>query len=944
MQKPVHKVDLAKTEAEIRLTTGLDESTQPKSRVKIEGEATTQQEFRVTTQTGMEVELDEGFHSDRMLDSIIDTQTGTGTSTRSETQSETRQKTQSGELSSLERHADSDGTIGCNTCQEDLVDAISEHCKINVGDIIASRYEIKTYLGEGGMSAVYAAVDKVIKRDVALKILHRDLLVRGKGSLLRFQREAQALGNLDHPNIVKIHHFDADENAQPYIVMDIVQGEPLARRLVKDPESVRFSDIIDIFVQVCDALSHAHSRGVVHRDLKPSNIMVIGNQVKVLDFGIAKLMSEDSDQELQLTRTGEVFGSPLYMSPEQCRGLKLDYRSDIYSLGCVMYEAFTGNPPFTGNSHIDTMLKHVNDLPASVVSSMCDARYIEKVDAILLRCMAKNPNARFQSMDEVKAALLELDRETKGPIEKFKQKIELIKLKLGAQGKLTKRMIAAYSAAGLLVTGLAATALFQHNNSVLQVDSKNASIERWKELDEKGQSEFDSGKYQQAAAIFQAELDMAAKLKNRQLRLASSNQLLDLLNAQAILTPSLAKNKTHNDQVAKVKQEILQIQKEESADIAGLKRDIAAAVSLTLPEREELCNRALDSALAFGDGGRHDESIGIAKDILPIAEGTKNEVLIGKAHQVLGRAYESGRDLKSAKAEFAKALSIRERVLPKDDADIGRSLGHLARFSTPAEADALLTRAKDIFSRAFSPNSHQVAWVEQHICIKRFDAGQFRLARQSAESAVAKCKAAIETQLSNEEKFRAEQTLVRSLIYRARSNRELLNADLKKGGKVADKEQREAEIAKDLREALTYAEDLNPKPNTTEIDMLMAWLLAEDAQGLHQQYEVAMSKDGNVPLDESGKPTLLQDAKVRLARALAINSRLPSSEMTKKATDFYWSMGKVNRALLDFPAAERMYGQAKEMSDRFYGANSRQSLDIQNELNAVIRDSGKNKK
>ncbi len=210
----------------------------------------------------MEVELDEGFHSDRMLDSGTDTHTGTGTgtSTRSETQSDTRQKTQSGELSSLERHADPDGTIGCNTCQEDLIDAITEHCKINVGDVIASRYEIKTYLGEGGMSAVYAAVDKVIKRDVALKILHRDLLVRGKGSLLRFQREAQALGNLDHPNIVKIHHFDADENAQPYIVMDIVK-ENLSQGAWSKIQSqfVSRTSSIFLFKFAMRCLTHMHA-------------------------------------------------------------------------------------------------------------------------------------------------------------------------------------------------------------------------------------------------------------------------------------------------------------------------------------------------------------------------------------------------------------------------------------------------------------------------------------------------------------------------------------------------------------------------------------------------------------------------------------------------------------------------------------------------------------
>jgi serine/threonine protein kinase len=945
MQKPGHKVDLAKTEGEIRLTTGLGENSQIEIRAKSRGEDTTQQEFRVSTQTDMNAGRTDDFHADRMLETSTDTHTGTstGTSTRSDTQSDTRQKTASGELSSLEKHHDPDGTMGCNTCQEDLVDAIQEHCRINVGDVIASRYEIKTYLGEGGMSAVYAAFDRVIKREVALKILHRDLLVRGKGSLLRFQREAQALGNLDHKNIVKIHHFDADENAQPYIVMDIVRGEPLARRLVKDQESFRFTDIIDIFVQVCDALSHAHARGVVHRDLKPSNIMVVGNDVKVLDFGIAKLMSEDSDQELQLTRTGEVFGSPLYMSPEQCRGLRLDFRSDIYSIGCVMYEAFTGNPPFSGNSHIDTMLKHVNDLPASVASSMCDARYVEKVDAILLRCMAKNPNARFQSMDEVKAALLELERETKGPVEKLKQKLELIRLKLGAQGKLTKKMIAAYCAAGLIFAGLGTTAVLQSNKSAYSVESKNASIERWEELSEQGQDDFNSGNYSKAAAIIGAELDMAKVLKNKQLVMSSNNQMLDLLNAQAILKPELLKDSGFKSKIEKVKNDIANQQKEEDLLNASLQKDLDSAKSLSPAEQEAIYNRAIDVGISLSDRGRNDQGIRILKQVCDLAAQAKSPVLMGKAYLSLGRAYEIDRDLKNARASFQKSLDIREKVLAKDDVDLARSLCCLAQVTPSDEMLPVAERAREIWSRAVSPNSFQVGWAETIIAQHLADSKQYKLAKQKAEAAVYKCKMALETQLSVEERIRAKLFLVRALTLRAWCNQEILASERKKGH-VADGQEREAAINQDYHDALMYAEELNPRQNAREVDSLLAWLLVKDAKGLHQNYEVQMSKGGTAALDESGHPALLNEALNKLARATAILSRLSPTEFARQAQESYWEMGRISRAMLDFPFAEKMYGQAKELSDRAFGAKSSNSLDIQNELNAVIRDSGKKAK
>lgn len=941
MQKPRQNVDLAKTAEEIRLTTGLDEPTQQEIIVSAKAEQTTRQEFRVSTQTDMEAGLESGYSSDRMFDSLIDTQTGTSNQTEShtDTQSDTRHKTASGELSSLEKHHDPDGTMGCNTCQGDLVEAIADECRINVGDVIASRYEIKQYLGEGGMSAVYAATDKVIKRDVALKILHRDLLVRGKGSLLRFQREAQALGNLDHPNIVKIHHFDADENAQPYIVMDIVNGESLAKRLVKEPEAVKITDIIDIFVQVCDALAHAHHRGVVHRDLKPSNIMVVGNQVKVLDFGIAKLMSEDSDQELQLTRTGEVFGSPLYMSPEQCRGLKLDFRSDIYSIGCVMYEAFTGNPPFTGNSHIDTMLKHVNDLPASVVSSMCDARYAEKVDAILLRCMAKSPNARFQSMDEVKEALLELERDTKGPLEQFKRKLELIKLRIGAQGKFTKKMIAAYCAAGLVVSGLGAVAVIQHNNSEQHYSFKNVSIDQWKELNEQGQADFNNGRFSKAEAIFKGESAMAQLLGNKQLKLASYTELLDVMKAQEVLNPELSKDDKFQKQKQKVSSDISALDKDENAELAKLKKELLRA--LPLAQKEALCDQVADLGVALSDRGRHKEGIDLLQHALRVVQKTQNEILLGKLHYNLGRAFSNDRNVKDAQVHFAESLKLREKVLPSTDVDIARAAAGLAGVSPPQDVARLLERVRKVCAASFSQNSHQVGWADSLLSRHAYETKDYLTAKQKADSAVSKCKAAIETQLSVEEQNRAKLTLVRALSYRAMANRELLDADLKKGGKVVDKDAREAAISADYAEALQYVQELNPKPNAREVDTNTAWLLTEDAIALKKHYDFAMSKGDSLPNDDSGKPALLNQAKFRVARALAINDRLPSTESKTKAADYYLWLGRIERALSDLPASERAYRLAKQNSDAANGTSSALSGLIQQELDAVNRDLGK---
>ncbi|MCC7528265.1 MAG: tetratricopeptide repeat protein, partial [Candidatus Melainabacteria bacterium] len=642
-----------------------------------------------------------------------------------------------------------------------------------------------------------------------------------------------------------------------------------------------------------------------------------------------------------LTRTGEVFGSPLYMSPEQCRGLKLDYRSDIYSLGCVMYEAFTGNPPFTGNSHIDTMLKHVNDLPASVSTSMCDARYVEKVDAILLRCMAKNPNARFQSMDEVKTALLELDRETKGPIERLKQKLELISLKLGAQDKLTKRMIIAYCAAGLIFTGLGATALFQHNSATHQAAREESSIERWKELNEQGQAYFNAGKFAQAEAIFSAELEMAKTLKNNRLRLASCNELLDLYYAQILLQPDLANDSHIMESKAKAAQEVADLQKEELSDVANVRKELAALDSLSDKAKAEVFNNAIDLGYALGERGRFKESIVFLEDVSRAVDRFGNKVLMGKAHYALGMAYLNNQDRKQAEASFRKSLQIREIMLSNDNFDIARSAAGLARVSEPKEAVVLLERGREITARAHNLNSYQVGWADTLLAEQAMKDREFSVARQKAESAVSKCKNALETQLSIEEQNRAKQALARALMYRASANRELLNAQK---GHIPDMIERQKAINSDFSSALKYAQELNPKPNAYEVDALTGYLLGESAKGLLQNYDVAVSKSEPVATDDSGHPLLLSKAKVQLARALAINERLPLSEKIRQDGTCYQTLGKVSRILLDFPFAERMYRQAKELSERAFGANDSLTAAIQQELDAVIRDSGQNKR
>jgi serine/threonine protein kinase len=275
-----------------------------------------------------------------------------------------------------------------------------------VGAMIDRKYELLSLLGTGGMSAVYKARHAFMRNIVAVKLMHPRLLSDTQ-SIKRFQQEARAASRLKHPNAITVYEFGIS-GGQPYLVMDYLEGLSCAD-MIKKEGRIDVERCLSIFIQACDALADAHERGIIHRDLKPSNIMIIKESgddcfVKVVDFGIAKIVSEGGES-LKLTNTGEVFGSPLYMSPEQCMGQNLDPRSDIYSMGCLMYEALTGRTPFTGKNVLETILKQTSEPAPGLGAIEGDVRVVQKLDAIVLKCLAKAPEQRYQSMNELRADL-----------------------------------------------------------------------------------------------------------------------------------------------------------------------------------------------------------------------------------------------------------------------------------------------------------------------------------------------------------------------------------------------------------------------------------------------------------------------------------------------------------------------------------------------------------
>src|SRR5579885_2448832 len=225
------------------------------------------------------------------------------------------------------------------------------------------RYDVLAVIGTGGMGTVYKVLDKTTKRTLAVKVLQPDLS-NDQTALRRFEQEAEAAAQLNHPNLVSVLSYGKTKNGAPYLVMDYFEGESLSAILKKET-ALDSGRALALFHQICEGLAHAHAQGVIHRDIKPANIIVSrtesGEVARVVDFGIAKILPVSNRETHNLTETRQVFGSPHYMSPEHCLGFKMDERSDIYSLGCLMYEALTGNPPFAVNDAIQAVIKHINE-------------------------------------------------------------------------------------------------------------------------------------------------------------------------------------------------------------------------------------------------------------------------------------------------------------------------------------------------------------------------------------------------------------------------------------------------------------------------------------------------------------------------------------------------------------------------------------------------------
>ena len=272
------------------------------------------------------------------------------------------------------------------------------------GELVADRYELEQLVGSGGMSSVYRAHDRVLERDVALKVLHERLNSQ-QDVVDRFGREAKLVAGLSHQNIVAVIDR-GDHDGRPFIVFEFIPGENV-KQLVSRTGPLPIERALELAIEIARGLSFAHQKGFVHRDVKPQNVLLNGKgEVKVTDFGIARPLESQGDE----TATGTVLGTCDYISPEQAQGRRVDEQTDVYSLGIVLYELLTGEVPFAGDNFVAVAMQHINSPPPPV--SLKRPEVPRRVEQAVERALAKNPAGRFPSMAafcaELEACLADL--------------------------------------------------------------------------------------------------------------------------------------------------------------------------------------------------------------------------------------------------------------------------------------------------------------------------------------------------------------------------------------------------------------------------------------------------------------------------------------------------------------------------------------------------------
>lgn len=520
-----------------------------------------------------------------------------------------------------------------------------------IGKTLASRYKINSIIGNGGFGRVYLGEHLTLEIPIAIKVIHQHI-AQNQDRLKRLDQEAKILSRLNSEYIVKTMDFGLSPVA--YLVMEYVSGSTLSSFL--QDEQMSDSEGLEIFEQLCKGLSEAHKIGLVHRDLKPGNILVSkrsnGLHCKILDFGIAKMVEETGTAD-KLTATGEILGSPAYMSPEQWMAGKIDARSDIYSLACVMYEVLTGVPVFQAATSFEYLNLHIQQDFTAFAKAAPNRRISPELEKVVMKCAQKDPAHRYQTTEEI---LEDLNKIRSG----HKLNLKLRKNKIAENRKAAK---APMLVGGILITGAIvglSTAVLMHKDDILS--SACAEMERNAQKQER------TGKFDEAISTLKSAMTLADLLpKQDKERLQVMRAQVRLMKEHGSFAESSALDK-------KLKNEIGDIQN------SNITRTMSSAINLLEVQRQPTqAIRQARSATAMA------------------AQYGKHTVLHSTCLRHLGAIYREVRQLKAAEKILDEALTTAEDLLDPMDQHISSILNELglsiSRQGRHAEGERAFLRA-----------------------------------------------------------------------------------------------------------------------------------------------------------------------------------------------------------------------------------------------------------
>lgn len=610
-------------------------------------------------------------------------------------------------------------------CPHDGTPLVTNSDDALVGTVFAERYVILCRLGEGGMGVVYKARHQLLDRMVAIKMLHPHLIANSI-SLKRFQQEARTASLLTHPNITAVHDFGVTPDGKPYLILDYLEGIALADVFHKE-KHLEWKRAVKIFIQVCDGLAHAHNKGVIHRDLKPTNIMLVENDgepdmVKLLDFGIAKLLPQSGQPIQHLTQTGEVFGSPLYMSPEQVLGYQTDTRSDIYSLGCVIYEALTGRPPFIGSSMFETMQRHMTEAPEPLIMRRADLVIPAKLQETVMKTLSKLAADRQQTMTELKENLQDV-------LHSFDDKVPLAVASPSPPPAPKKDRWKLAGVSGLAYAALALLAVII--TWFLAGKTNMQQSKQWESYNQLAQIAFDRGDFQESERLNLKALQIAQKFGQDDTRLAIT---LDRLGTVSDEETSYVKAEQFMNQALNIRTHLL----------GGNDPTVASTlIHLSSVYKHEGDNRKAELLLKQ------------ALDIDKKAYGKESPEVAAVLNQ-LALLYDQQRRYDEAESLYTLAANIDRQKLGEEHIHVAEDLHnlglHYANLGDLNKAEPLLKKSVDIMGKTMEPGHPDLingasSLVKLYMAQQRFAEAQALLQsvlRSAADNPQSKSKVSIE--------------------------------------------------------------------------------------------------------------------------------------------------------------------------------------------------------